>query len=71
MDQYQTVASLPQYLENPFLTAAGTTVSPAGTAQLPQQTMVQWPLTGYRHAAPTIDVSESTSLYIPTSVANS
>lgn len=51
MDQFQTVtASMPQYIENPFLTAAGTTVSAT-------QNMVQWPtVTAYRHAAATIDV---------------
>lgn len=51
MDQFQTVtAAMPQYMENPFLTAAGTTQQ-----QQQQPNMLQWP-TAYRHAAPTIDV---------------
>lgn len=54
MDQFQTVAAVPQYIENQFMTAAGTTASAAASSV---QNLVQWQPTAYRHAAPTIDVS--------------
>lgn len=50
MDQFQAVSAVPQYIDNPFLTAAGTSLPTA-------QSIVQWPPTAYRHTAPTIDVS--------------